>query len=162
MTAPNVTLDEQIARLQRIVNRTTGNQSFVNPDILKHILATLQSIKGAGDDVVEPVEVWKLRNVFNEQGRIYELISDDIKSVVCHIDTLLSAYKRARGKHAIEKQNAIHYKAMFEQAESEREQFRKDAERLDYLIDNCASFMDSNGEFLTENSREAIDSARNK
>jgi len=123
MTAPNVTLDYQIKWAEELVNDSRMPHRFRY--MHKSILATLQSIKDAGDDVVEPEVIASIRR---------DAQSDTLLAVINYIDTLLSAYKRARGKHAIEKQNAIHYKAMFEQAESERDEFRRDAEDKDEVL----------------------------
>ena len=96
MTAP--TIDEQIANLK--AKMTNGDKP------LEAAIATLQSIKDAGDDVVEPTLV----RIFRREGYgpLDIITSYDAKKVVEYIDTLLAKYKLAC---------------------VQRNEFRKDAER---------------------------------
>jgi hypothetical protein len=72
-------------------------------------ITALQSIKDAGDDVVEPVDVAMLRSYASlGLGWGVDVKPNQIKSVADYIDTLLAKYKLAC---------------------VQRDEFRKDAER---------------------------------
>jgi len=203
-----MSIDEQIA-YQR--------EPWGSGDHEAAILATLQSIKDAGDDVVEPLELATVRADIDGGYKAHW------KPIVDYIDTLLSAYKRAcverdealanhkaaeenvsdlmaeafavtpvAGGHAVraaedslsaagespaftkwcrERYGDVRpifwpvlldaFNTGAKKGESEREQFRKDAERL---LDTL-EWLDSIGGLGIEvhrRIRAAIDSARNK
>ena len=114
-------------------------------DLGTRITATLQSIKDAGDDVVEPETYMIDLDIGGEQYFPHVCVLKE------DYDTLLSAYKRVC---------------------VEREQFRKDAERYRWLRDNtCENILyercgieGSDVEVMIsgEELDSAIDSARNK
>ncbi len=86
MTAP--TIDEQIAYQQQLCENYQPNPVVYL--IAKSILATLQSVKDAGDDVVEPKIIGLARRaIFN--GEVAPLN----RIMLEYIDTILAKYKRA-------------------------------------------------------------------
>ena len=114
MTDTKPTLAEQIAAQEELIvihKRDELHEAEIEMD--DAILASLKELAAIKSQPV-PVEPTIYTKTFLRGSTMEEhdvVLKDDY-------DTLLSAYKLMRGKHAIEKQNAIHYKAMFEQAES--------------------------------------------
>lgn len=165
MTAP--TIDEQIAHQRHIAAmagaRPDSERQKVN--IKSAILATLQSIKDAGDDVVEPDCVTINREIAHPLSHT--------GLTIAYADALKSAYKRV----CVERDGWINVATAdmerAEKAESEREQFRKDAERYRYFKQHLCephaiahfvkfnNWHPSDAEYLRDLDA-AIDSARNK
>lgn len=127
----NIPIDEQIAYLSDFCDEVERGEYPIDSDChvqFRAILATLQSIKDAGDDVVEPDYN---SYVDSEQGD--DAYNRDLRK---YIDTLLSAYKRV----CVEKDQAlrvfktatdevIRQAQRAEKAEAERDELRKDAEQ---------------------------------
>lgn len=159
MTAP--TIEEQIARQEAVIRHCEGKAGVdVTKD--KAILATMQSIKDAGD-VVEPEELADYMNTAR--------YADEIQQ---YIDTLKAKYKLACVERDESAQMNDDQAMRIAKLESERDEFRKDAELANDLCnlaykdggDICITVKGAYDNFAGGSLKDlvvaAIDSARNK
>ena len=112
------------------------------------ILATLQSIKDAGDDVVEP-STWEVCGEVWVDEKDYLTLLSAYKRVCVEKDQALRVFKTATDEVIRQAQRA-------EKAESERDEFRKALQSI--AANTCCA----NCQEAALVARAAIDSARNK
>lgn len=140
MTTP--TIDEQIAWQK---SRVAEAERYKDASVIDEqaILATLQSIKGAGDDVVEPVRVdWTHEAMeIKDDGEYVTIESYDTILAKCKQACVARDEYRDNGQRLLEAADG--WKLRAEKAEAERDEFRKDAAytiKAEFLMMNPPKF----------------------